>query len=95
MRTNKRKENVCEAQVPSKQDKKDEVDILLQETWDESDFVKDVGEGYTLFHHNSKAKKDRTGVALILSPGMTKAWKDAGGIDPIQTKKGGTLKDDS
>jgi hypothetical protein len=52
----------------------------LQETWDETNWGPIEIEGYT----------SRTGVAIILSPRFTKALKDAGALDPIQTEK--TLK---
>ena len=53
------------------------IDIqLFSETWDEGDYVK-VIRGYTMFHHNNKEKKRRQGVAIILSPRFTKAWKNA------------------
>ena len=50
-----------------------------------------VIRGYTMFHHNNKEKKRRQGVAIILSPRFTKAWKDAGGLPPMQGPKEGDL----
>ena len=61
---------------------------LMQETWDENDWIKEREDGYTVFHHNNDSKQSRTGVAIILSPRYSKAWKTAGGLDPIQTPKG-------
>ena len=41
-----------------------------------------------MFNHNTSTKKDRTGVGIIISPRLSKAWKEAGGLDPIHTKTG-------
>ena len=73
---------------------KDEIDIyLLQETWDEGDDAKDVGNGYYMFKHNVDVKdSSKTGVAIILSPRIVNAWKDAGGRDPVTTTKGGQFE---
>ena len=60
----------------------------MQETWDENDWIKEREDGYTVLHHNNDNKQSRTGVAIILSPRYSKAWKTAGGLDPIQTPKG-------
>ena len=60
----------------------------MQETWDENDWIKEREDGYTVFHHNNDSKQSRTGVAIILSPRYSKAWKTAGGLDPIQPPKG-------
>ena len=60
---------------------KDGINIyLLQETWDEKDYAMDVGHGYIMFNHNTCIKKDRTGVGIIISPRLSRAWKEAGGI---------------
>ena len=64
---------------------------LLQETWDEGDWKKIV-DGYTVFHHNSMEKKNRTGVGIILSPKFSEAWKRAGGLDPLKTTRGGKFE---
>jgi hypothetical protein len=60
------------------------IDIyLFSETWDEGNYVK-VIRGYTMFHHNNEEKRRRQGVAIILSPRFTKAWKDAGGHHSLE-----------
>jgi exonuclease III len=71
----------------------DDIDAyLMQETWDESSWGPiDIG-GYSVFHHNNNKKSSRTGVAIVLSPRFTKAWKDAGALDPIQTDKNTTFE---
>ena len=72
--------------------REDDIDTyLLQETWDEGDWVKDI-HGYTIFHHNDIQKSSRTGVTIILSPRFSKAWKLAGGLDPLKTERGGLFK---
>ena len=64
--------------------KRKEIDIfLMQETWDEGDFTKDLGGGYIMFHHNSKRKRDKTGVAIIISPNIAKMWREDGASKPI------------
>jgi exonuclease III len=69
----------------------DKIDIyLLCETWDEGNYVKEI-RGYTMFHHNNEEKRKRQGVAIILSPRITKAWKEAGGLPPIQGPREGDL----
>jgi exonuclease III len=60
------------------------------ETWAEENWTK-VIDGYTIFHHNNNVKTSRQGVAIILSPRFTKAWKDAGGLPPILGPKEGEL----
>jgi len=35
-----------------------------------------------MFSHNTTRKQDRTGVAIVLSPRMVKAWRYAGGSEP-------------
>lgn len=60
---------------------------LLQETWEEMDWIQEI-DGYTIFHHNSNKKHERKGVAIILSPRFSQAWRDAGGLDPITTERG-------
>jgi exonuclease III len=70
---------------------REQIDVYLcSETWDEGNYVKDI-RGYTMFHHNNEEKKRRQGAAIILSPRITKAWKDAGGLPPIQGPKEGDL----
>ena len=45
---------------------KDSIDAyLLQETWDENDWIRERNDGYTVFHHNDNEKKSRTGVAIV------------------------------
>jgi hypothetical protein len=60
----------------------------LQDMWDKKDWVKKHKGGYIIFHKNNDIKQSRTGVAIILSPRYCKAWKTAGGLDPIQTPTG-------
>ena len=72
--------------------RRDNIDVyLLQETWDEGDWTKIV-DGYTIFHHNNMEKKSRTGVAIILSPKFSEAWKRAGGLDPLKNTRGGMFE---
>jgi len=61
-----------------------EIDIyLMQETWDEGDYTRDLGGGYIMFHHNSQKKKDRTSVAIVIAPNIAKMWRDDGENDAI------------
>ena len=57
--------------------------FLMQETWDEGDYTKDLGSGYIMFHHNSKKKRGRTGVAIVIAPHIAKMWREDGGNDAI------------
>jgi len=65
---------------------------LLQETWDKKSWGPIKIDGYTVFHHNNNVKTSRTGVTIILSPRFTKAWKDAGALDPTQTNRDSTFE---
>ena len=86
-RSSKRSYAKLEFAVKKMQDGRIDV-YLMQETWDKNDWIKEREDGYTVFHHNNDSKQSRTGVAIILSPRYSKAWKTAGGLDPIQTPKG-------
>ena len=68
---------------------KNDIDAyLLQETWDEKDYISERVDGYTAFHHNDDRKQIRTRVTIMLSPRYSNDWKAAGGLDPIQTPRG-------
>ena len=61
---------------------------LIQEYHDEGNGKTEI-KGYTIFWHNCREKGKKRGVAIILSPNYTKAWKkSAGGLEPITTTKG-------
>ena len=60
---------------------------LIQEYHDEGNGKAEI-KGYTIFWHNSKVRGKKRGVAIILSPNYAKAWKSAGGLEPITTAKG-------
>ena len=60
---------------------------FIQASWDENDWI-NVIDGCMVFHHNTGVKTDRTGVAIMLAPRFSKAWKDAGGIEPLKTARG-------
>eukprot|EP00978_Attheya_sp_CCMP212_P019003 scaffold52694_cov58-Attheya_sp.AAC.2 len=76
---------------------KDNIDAyLIQETWIPEDWTKIIN-GYYVFNHGTEENEDpptarrghaRGGVAIILSPRATAAWKAAGQPDPI---KSGTI----
>ena len=61
-----------------------EIDVyLMQDMWDEGDYTRDLGGGYIMFRHNSKRKKDRTGVAIVIAPNLEKMWRDDGKNDTV------------
>ena len=71
--------------------RRDNIDVyLIQETWDESDWIKEIN-GYTVLHHNNENKQSRTGVVIVLSPRFSAAWKQAGALDPLKTARGSTF----
>ena len=60
----------------------------IQETWLDSNFIKEIN-GYTFFHHGlvkQTCKRGKKEVGIILSPELTKYYKDAGSVPPIIPK---------
>jgi hypothetical protein len=62
---------------------------LLQETWDNGDWEKEI-RGYLVIHHNHEKEegrkgRERRGVAIILSPKFKQAYVRAGRPKPITT----------
>ena len=60
----------------------------LQETWLNGDFIKEIN-GYTVFHHGLKEQtcsRGQKGVAIILSPELTKFYNLSGSKPPVIPK---------
>jgi hypothetical protein len=69
------------------------IDIyLLQETWLEGNFTRDIGEGCLLIHHGleeATCNRGTGGVGIILSKRAKEAWNKAGNPPPTY---GGVFK---
>ena len=60
----------------------------IQETWLDGNFIKGIN-GYIFFHHElvkQTCKRGQKGVGIILSPELTKYYKDTGSIQPVIPK---------